>query len=49
MDIEIKTIERDVIIKDTHIRVKSVFYNKVSLEKAIENIIVRKLAKSNKK
>lgn len=45
----IQTAECNITIKDTHIHLKSVFCNKVPLEKALENIAVRKLAKSRRK
>jgi len=46
-----KTIERDIMINGTHIHIKSIFNNKVPLEKALANIAKRKLMafkKSNK-
>ena len=41
-------IERDIVINDTHIRLKSVFNDKIPLEKALINIAARKLAKIKK-
>ena len=44
-----KTVERDVVINGTHIHVKSVFYGKIPLEKALGNIAKRKLSAHKKK
>ena len=38
------TAERKIVINGTHIRIKSVFDNKITLEKALTNIAKRKLA-----
>ena len=42
------TIERDMVVKDTHIHIKSVFTGKISLEKALSNIATRKLSAEKK-
>jgi|GEM_PF-5937133 len=38
------TIERNVVVNGTHIRIKSVFNGDIPLEKALGNIAKRKLA-----
>ena len=42
-----KTIERSTVVNGTHIRVKSVFEDKIPLIKALGNIVKRKLAAIN--
>ena len=37
------TAERDIVINGTHIHIKSVFNDKIPLEKALGNIAKRKL------
>ena len=44
-----RIIERDMIINGTHIRVRSVFDNKIPLEKALGNIAKRKLSAKRRK
>jgi hypothetical protein len=38
--------ERDIVVNGTHIRLKSVFYGKIPLEKALGNIAMRKISAS---
>ncbi len=40
--------ERDIVVKGTHIHIKSVFNGKIPLEKALGNIAVRKLSVKKK-
>ena len=42
------TIERNMVINGTHIHIKSVFSDKIPLEKALANIAQRKLANLNR-
>ena len=37
-----KTIERNVVIKDINVHIKSVFGDKIPLTKALTNIIIQK-------
>ena len=40
--------ERDIVVKGTHIHIKSVFNGKIPLEKALGNIASRKLSAKSK-
>ena len=42
------TAERDIVINGTHIHVKSVFNDKIPLERALGNIAKQKLTNFNK-
>ncbi len=47
-----KTIERNVVIKDINVHIKSVFGDKIPLTKALTNIAIQKLSisrRNNKK
>ena len=39
-----KTIERNVVIKDINVHIKSVFGDKIPLTKALTNIAIQKLS-----
>jgi hypothetical protein len=41
-------VERNIVVNGTHIRVKSVFNDKIPLEEALANIAKRKLAAINR-
>lgn len=41
----VNTVERNLVINGTHFRIKSVFSDKIPLEKALANIAKRKLTK----
>ena len=43
-----ETIERNVVIKDINIHIKSVFGDKISLTKALTNIAIQKLSISRR-
>jgi len=40
------TIERDIVIKGTHIRIKSIFTGQRSLDDALQNIIKLRMAEA---
>ena len=42
------SIERNIVVNGAYFHVKSVFGNKITLEKALANIAKRKLSKPNK-
>ena len=43
-----KTIERNVVIKDINVHIKSVFGDKIPLTKALTNIAIQKLSISRR-
>ena len=43
-----KTIERNVVIKDINVHIKSVFEDKIPLTKALTNIAIQKLSISRR-
>ena len=43
-----KTIERNVVIKDINVHIKSVFGDKIPLTKALTNITIQKLSISRR-
>ena len=43
-----KTIERNVVIKDINVHIKSVFGDKIPLTKALTNIAIQKLSMSRR-
>ena len=42
-DEKARIIERDIVIDNMKIHIRSIFNGKISLEKALENIIVRRM------
>ena len=44
-----KVVERDIIVNDVNVHVKSIFIGQTTLEKALCNIVSRKISESRAK